>query len=159
MSHLYLKIALFFFISYSFLSQDTISLEPVEVSAKKKGFKKLNLYDGTINEDFNVRGFTQLLIFQESLSDFWTTESKKCIDTKLIEFDGANILNINWNKDQSGCDWVGMGFGWDGWTGKDMGYVYDTLALELTVRQPMKISPIFLGVLLEDYRKTSLAWI
>lgn len=134
MSHLYLKIASLLFISSFVLSQDTLSLETIEVPVEKKGFKKLNLYDGDIDEDFNVRGFTQLSIFQESLSDFWTTESKKCIRTRLLEFNGSNILNINWNKDQLGCDWVGMGFGWDGWTGKDMGYVYDTLALELTVR-------------------------
>ena len=76
MSHLYLKIASLLFISSFVLSQDTLSLETIEVSVEKKGFKKLNLYDGNIDEDFNVRGFTQLSIFQESLSDFWTTESK-----------------------------------------------------------------------------------
>jgi hypothetical protein len=48
------------------------------------------------------------------------------------------FLQVKWNKDQDGCDWVGMGYGWDMWTGKDMAAVRDTLAIQLMVRSTSK---------------------
>jgi len=112
-------------------AQDT--LRPAEVNVKKTKFAKLGLYDGDYQEDFNVRGFAQLDIFSGSTSDFWKSEGSECINSSLTK-DNTPSLLLEWNKDQDGCDWVGMGFGWDSWQSKDIGYVVDTLALTLTVR-------------------------
>ena len=116
------------------VAQDTLDLNKERNSDKKIRIKKLGLYDGEYEEEYNIRGFTKLDIFDGSLTDFWSTESVSCISGKLLEDDVQNILNVKWNSDQNGCDWVGMGFGWDGWKGKDLNYVIDTLAIELIVR-------------------------
>ena len=125
---------LFLLITFESFAQESKQLEPVTVNYKKIGFKQVGLYDGEFEEEYNVRGYTQLSIFDESLSDFWTSDGEKCISSQLISNGVSNILNLKWNKDQDDCDWVGMGLGWDSWSGKDIGYVFDTLALELTVR-------------------------
>ncbi len=117
----------------SLFAQDTLEL--IEIEAPKKSlFKKKGLYDTEIEERFNIRGFTQLNIFNESLIDFWKSEDNNCINSQLLKSSQRDILSINWNSDQSNCEWVGFGFGWDSWQSKDLGYVSDTLAIELIVR-------------------------
>jgi hypothetical protein len=144
MDHFNLKTVFFIFSFISLISvngQDTTStnLEQVDVFGKKFGLKKTGLYDNELEDDLNVRGFTKLTIFENDLTDeFWTSGGKTCINGALATTDGRSYLKLNWNKDLDGCDWVGMGFGWDGWTGKDMGYVIDTLAIELVVRSTGK---------------------
>ena len=136
MAHLYRNIFIIATIAFTGLTQaqDSLDLEPVEVSGKKFGLKKVGLYEGEYEEDYNIRGFNQLTIFEESLGDFWTSENATCISGKLVDSEEKKILHVEWNKDQNGCDWVGMGFGWSGWSGKDLSYVLDTLAIELIVR-------------------------
>lgn len=158
MDHYFLKTAFF---SLSFLcltgvnGQDTTvtNLDQVDIFGKKAGLKKVGLYDNELEEEVNVRGFTQLTIFENDLTDeFWTAGEKACINGNLEQKDGESYLKLNWNKDLDECDWVGMGFGWDGWTGKDMGYVADTLAIELVVRSTGKsFSNIPWAFCLEDY--------
>lgn len=121
-------------IAFDSVAQDTLDIEEVSVQGNRSVWKKIGLYDGEMQEDYNVRGYTQLSIFEGSLADFWTSEGQTCVSGKLIDDGADNNLFLKWNKDQDGCDWVGFGLGWDGWTAKDMAYVIDTLALELTVR-------------------------
>jgi len=60
-------------------AQDTLEL--IEIEAPKKNlFKKKGLYDTKIEERFNIRGFTQLNIFEESLIDFWKSDDNNCIN-------------------------------------------------------------------------------
>lgn len=142
MVHSYLKLLLASFIAAlpvsNALSQDTINdrvLDPVVIEKKRFKIKTLGLYDNEPEEQENVRGFTQLVLFEDGqLIDHWSTENKACIQAKTAEDDKDAFMRLEWNKDQDGCDWVGMGIGWDGWKGKDLGYVFDTLALELVVR-------------------------
>ena len=141
------------------VAQDTLDLNKERNSDKKIRIKKLGLYDGEYEEEYNIRGFTKLDIFDGSLTDFWSTESVSCISGKLLEDDVQNILNVKWNSDQNGCDWVGMGFGWDGWKGKDLNYVIDTLAIELIVRSKGEnFTNIPWAFCLEDYSGTQ-AWL
>ncbi len=158
MDRLILKLFLTFIVfQFCLLSQaqDTTStvLESIDILSKKAGFKKMGLYDNEIEEDFNVRGYTQLTIFKEDLTDeFWTSGGKNCIEGKMLGTDDETYLNLHWNKDLDECDWVGMGFGWDGWTGKDMGYVIDTLAIELIVRSTdQSFTNIPWAFCIEDY--------
>ncbi len=139
----------------SFSQEDTTSkmLDNVEVVSKKFSFKKMGLYDHVPEEEYNVRGFTQLSIFENDLTDeFWMSKDTRCVSSRLKEESEGTCLNLTWNKDLDGCDWVGIGFGWDGWSGKDMGYVADTLAIELQVRstdKPFTNIPWAFGI--EDY--------
>jgi hypothetical protein len=161
MRHSNLNILLLF-LSVIFLSttfaQDTLTLDEVEVYGKKSGFKKMKLYDGVFEEDENIRGFTQLDIFSGNLIDFWTSEGKECINGTLSNQDGTH-LDLKWNKDQNGCDWVGMGFGWDNWSGKDISYVIDTLSIEMLVKcKEGAIKNLPWALCMEDY-EGGQAWI
>ncbi|MFT5819247.1 MAG: hypothetical protein ACI8ZM_000470 [Crocinitomix sp.] len=146
----------------SFSQEDTTSrmLDNVDVLSKKVGFKKVGLYDQMRAENYNIRGFTQLSIFENDLTDeFWMSKDTRCVSSRLTQDGEKSYLNLTWNKDLDGCDWVGIGFGWDGWTGKDMGYVMDTLALELEVRstgKPFTNIPWAFGI--EDYSNQQ-AWL
>ena len=134
-------------------------INEVVVKSKKLQLKKKGLYDGEYVEDDNIRGFSQDVIFENELLDFWATEDLKCIEAKTLKDGENNVLNIKWNKDQDGCDWVGFGFGWDGWKSKDIAYVVDTLALELVVRSTREsFTNIPWAFCVEDY-KGSQAWL
>tara|TARA_Y100001954_G_C15824855_1_gene611740 strand:- start:4955 stop:6124 length:1170 start_codon:yes stop_codon:yes gene_type:complete len=134
-------------------------INEVVVKSKKRQLKKKGLYDGEYVEDYNIRGFTQDVIFENELLDFWATEDLKCIEAKTLKDGESHVLNIKWNKDQDGCDWVGFGIGWDGWKSKDIAYVVDTLALELVVRSTGEsFTNIPWAFCVEDY-KGSQAWL
>jgi hypothetical protein len=140
--------------------QDTLEMDAIEINKKKLRFKKTGLYEGKYQEEYNIRGFSQLTVFNESLADFWTSDGSSCIKGKLESANSdKNVLQVNWNSDQGGCDWVGMGFGWDGWKAKDLNYVVDTLALEITVRSTGEpFSNIPWAFCLEDYSGAQ-AWL
>lgn len=159
MDHSILKKGLFLlaavFTFNTAIAQDTTSrkLNSVEVTGVKSGFKQLGLYDNELEEKQNIRGFNQLTIFENDLTkDFWTSKNTSCVKGRLIQEKENNLLHLKWNKDLDGCNWVGLGFGWDGWIGKDMGYIVDTVAIELIVRsngKPFTNIPWAFGI--EDY--------
>ena len=128
-------------------------LDQVDVNDNRV-FKRIGLYDETADANgFSIRGFNQLDIFSNDMSDeVWFSKNTSCINVKLKEDAQNTFLNVKWNKDQDGCDWVGLGFGWDFWTAKDMGGLNDTIALELEVRSTeknLKNLPLAFGF--EDY--------
>ena len=47
---------------------------------------------------------------------------------------GQNYLHLKWNKQAGGCPWLGMGFGWDGWSGKDPSMISNDCALTFQVK-------------------------
>lgn len=146
-------------VAFGSVAQDTLDFEAIDVTGKRSTFKKVGLYEGNYEEEYNVRGYTQLSVFESSLADFWTSEGDMCISGKLSPDETGNNLHLTWNKDQDGCDWVGFGLGWDGWTAKDMAYVIDTLALQLTVRSVGKsFTNIPWAFCFEDYAGTQ-AWL
>ena len=154
MQRLIRKILILFLalISFDIIAQDTLQVGEVGVTGKRNGFKKIGLYDGEFIEEYNIRGFTQTTIFDGSLADFWTSEGSNCVSGKITADANSQNLLVKWNQGGSDCDWVGMGFGWDSWSGKDLGYVADTLALELTVRSTSEpFTNIPWAFCLEDY--------
>lgn len=136
------------------------NLDEVRVLEKNFGFKKVGLYDEEEQSSYSIKGFSQLTIFDNNFSDeVWSTRNTACIQLKLTEDQNDKFLNVKWNKDQDGCDWVGMGFGWDMWSGKDMNFVKDTLAIELEVRSLGKsFTNIPWAFCFEDYAG-SQAWL
>lgn len=154
----------FLLISSITFGQDTIrkvlELPDVTVLKKRKLFKPLSLYDESAAQKYSIKGFDQLEIFDNELSEeVWSTKNINCIGLTLKTDVKDTFLQVKWNKDQDGCDWVGMGYGWDMWTGKDMASVRDTLAIQLMVRstgKPFTNIPWAFGF--EDYSGNQ-AWL
>ena len=140
--------------------QKFVNLKEVTVKPKWKIVKPLSLYDEEVAQVYSIKGFDQLVIFDNDLSEeVWSTKNSDCIGLTLKSDEKDTFLNVKWNKDQDGCDWVGMGFGWDMWTGKDMAAVRDTLAIQLFVRstgKPFTNIPWAFGF--EDYSGNQ-AWL
>jgi hypothetical protein len=132
------------------LKENIKDIQEVDVHGDRTGFKKIGLYDEEPTSSTSIKGFTQLSIFDNDISDeVWWTKNNSCIQVSLDE-EGA--MKVNWNKDQDGCDWVGMGFGWDAWSSKDLAYIKDTIAVELEVRSSGKsFSNIPWAFGIEDY--------
>lgn len=118
----------------------------------------MGLYDvGTGAEDApNINGFYQVSIFKDDFNnDLWFTKEAKCItveNEKQNVHSGSGAIHISWNKQAGGCPWMGMGFGWDGWTGKDFSQILDSAAISFWARtedKPMKALPWAIGF--EDF--------
>lgn len=146
--------------------QDTIQLDSINVYGKQRvnGFKKLGLYDeDTRKVKKSIRDFTALDLYTDGLSDeIWKTNVNACIAMKQ-GFDrpknGSSYLSIQWDKVAGGCSWIGMGIGWDGWSGKNLSAIYDTAAIQLYVRStsvPIYNLPLALGI--EDHSNQQV-WI
>lgn len=146
--------------------QDTILLDSINVYGKQRvnGFKKQGLYDeDTRKVKKSIRDFTALDLYTDGLSDeIWKTNVNACIAMKQ-GFDrpknGSSYLSIQWDKVAGGCSWIGMGIGWDGWSGKNLSAIYDTAAIQLYVRStsvPIYNLPLALGI--EDHSNQQV-WI
>lgn len=63
----------------------------------------------------------------------------------------GNAIRIQWQKEKT-CDWVGMGIGWDAWSGKDLSGIMDEAAFQFQFRSTEGESRIpIMILLLEDY--------
>lgn len=81
-------------------------------------------------------------------SEFWISREGGCIEVesgKEFAKEGTSGLNLKWTKVSGGCDWVGFGFGWDNWSGKDLTSIYSTGAIQFYVR-------------LKEGTRTTLPW-
>jgi hypothetical protein len=133
----------FLYIATIAFGQDTIQkvvvLKDVTVIPKRKIIKPVSLYDESVAQAYSIKGFDQLEIFDNAFSEeIWSTKNVNCISLEMKADVSDTFLQVKWNKDQDGCDWVGMGYGWDMWTGKDMAAVRDTLAIQLMIRSTSK---------------------
>ena len=58
----------------------TINMEEVNVLGKKTRFKKVGLYDENLADKPSIKGFTQLEIFTDAVTDeVWTVKNATCI--------------------------------------------------------------------------------
>lgn len=70
-------------------------------------------------------------------SEAWFTQSEGCIagsSTKEAAYKGGLGIDIQWNRTKDGCPWLGFGFGWDNWTGKDLSGIRNTASIQFYVR-------------------------
>lgn len=70
-------------------------------------------------------------------SESWFTYEDHCLQVKAIEeaaYDGDLGLQIIWDKQAEDCPWLGIGFGWDNWTGKDLSSNYSNGAVSFWVK-------------------------
>jgi hypothetical protein len=119
--------------------------------------KQLGLYDQPATDTKpNIKGFEAMNIFTDQITnEVWFTPMPSCVMVKGEKdavHDGNGAISIEWNKQAGGCPWLGMGIGWDNWTGKDMSQVLNDAALSFWVKtkgDPYKGLPWAVGF--EDY--------
>lgn len=125
--------------------------------------KPLALYD---KEDWPadgpLKGLGATSVYNEVISsEIWYTQNSSCINVSGetgTASSGANNMRIQWDKPGGGCDWVGMGIGWAGWSGKDFSQIGNSAAIAFDVRSltgPMKGLPWAIGF--EDFNGAQ-AW-
>ncbi|NVK26600.1 MAG: hypothetical protein HWE14_01085 [Flavobacteriia bacterium] len=94
--------------------------------------------------DIHVEGEKPFHLSEEIYSDYmtsdaWFTPAASCLSVSTsvdAAKEGEMGLKISWNKTSEGCPWLGLGFGWDNWTGKDLSIIKNTGAIEFYVKLP-----------------------
>lgn len=136
------------------------------------------IFDAPADQDVpeGIKNFYALNVFEGKLNgEHWFSkppeiESKECLDitstyfiTSELDENGEAIvepaMRWTWDKQAGDCDWMGMGLGWDGWSGKDLSRITDNAAIQLKVRSVKgDLKSLPLAACLEDYGDNQL-WI
>jgi len=92
----------------------------------------------------------------------WFTQQPECITvetSKKAAYSGDLGLVIKWDRQVAGCPWLGLGFGWDGWSPKDLTDIKNTAAVQFWVKLPEGEKPVLpFAIGLESYDGTQ-AWL
>ncbi len=103
-----------------------------------------------------IDGFTATTIFDESIDkSFWVSPETQCVTAEKESqntLSGTTALHIKWDKITGGCDWIGIGFGWNNWQPKDISQILDQASIEFYVKSAhgtFKNLPVAFA--LEDY--------
>lgn len=116
-----------------------------------------NLYDIMPAPDSKaINGFSDVNVFSDYIDNsVWVSKEAGCVQMKQETtqiHSGTGALRVSWDKVSGGCTWIGMGFGWNNWSPKDMNGVLDSAALQLQVKSvkgSFSNLPVAFG--LEDY--------
>lgn len=113
----------------------------------------LTLFDGTINGDHwfsmppdistsECLDITTVYLEDQHNNPRFFTSTKKSKPSMLWQ----------WDKKAGDCDWLGMGFGWDGWSGKDLSQIKNKAAIQFKVRSKKgTLKSLPLAACFEDY--------
>lgn len=107
--------------------------------SKLVSFHPMGLYDvnSPVQSD-QIDGFKAVHIFSDDLGrEVWVSPEKQCVTMERVSSpvaEGGNSMHIKWDKVGGGCKWIGIGFGWSDWMGKDMTGMDITSAVQLKVR-------------------------
>lgn len=124
-------------------------------------FQPASLYSGVEPAPVPERPRTLALavepqIYADQADDtIWFQDDTRCTQGSLTEevvFEGRRAVAVSWDRSAEGCEWAGMGFGWDNWVGKDLSQILPYAAVQMQVRTKegtMYGLPIVLT--LEDY--------
>lgn len=128
-------------------------------------FARMDVFDVTPDEADvpHIGNFYSTLIYDEPIADeIWVSPEPACISMDSQsehKYSGNSALHVVWDKGAGSCDWIGIGFGWNAWTGKNFGSIYDHSAIRLRVRTDGKpIKNIPMAMALECYDGGS-AWV
>lgn len=119
--------------------------------------KPIALYDQMPVEDTNaILGFKALAIYANTLDNtVWSSPEKHCIslskENKIV-YEGTEALHVKWDKITGGCNWIGIGFGWNNWQAKDISEIVEMASIQMKVRSvhgSFKNFPVAFA--LEDY--------
>lgn len=101
--------------------------------------KQVGLYDEKQNDQApDINGFYSLNIFSDQItSDVWFTQAAQCLQIHSESKEskkGSGAISIEWNKQADNCGWLGMGIGWDNWSGKNLETITQSAALSFWVK-------------------------
>lgn len=98
--------------------------------------KPIALYEEmNADEQTTFEGFYATEVWSEQMNgDVWFTQSPNCITVKNDELESNHFLHLQWNKQAGDCPWMGLGIGWDNWSGKDLTGLENQAALQLDVK-------------------------
>ncbi|MFM9028523.1 MAG: glycan-binding surface protein [Bacteroidota bacterium] len=102
-------------------------------------FQPMGLYDisSPLHTD-HIDGFKAVHIFSDDLGrEVWVSPEKKCVTMERVSSpatEGDYSMHITWDKVSGGCKWIGLGFGWSDWMGKDMTGLESITAVQMKVR-------------------------
>lgn len=86
----------------------------------------------------HIAGFEALSIYSDQLSsENWHTQEPAALKIKAETeqvFSGTQAISIEWNKQAVAVNWLGMGFGWLNWSGKNFESILDKAALSFRVK-------------------------
>jgi hypothetical protein len=92
----------------------------------------------TVADTTNPEFYASSEIYHDYLtSEAWFTMQDHCVTVKAVEeatYEGDLGMHIKWDRQAAGCPWLGLGFGWDNWTGKDLSEIKNEAAIEFWVR-------------------------
>ena len=105
-------------------------------------FKKATLYDGVEQAPKQVKPkdlslVVETLIYDEDATDVWGLEKDVCQEgmvTTEVAHSGKESIKLTWNREAKGCEFAGIGIGWDSYAGKDLTSIMDYAAIQMYVR-------------------------
>ena len=78
------------------------------------------------------------VIYSDAADDtVWFQDDARCTQGELTEdvvYEGRRAVAVTWDRGAEGCEWAGLGFGWDGWAGKNLSELIPYAAIEMQVR-------------------------
>ncbi|WP_412063061.1 hypothetical protein [Rubrivirga sp. IMCC45206] len=124
-------------------------------------FQQVSLYSGVEQAPVPERPrklslAVEPMIFADQNDDtIWFEEEIGCTQGRLTEdvvYSGNRAVEVTWSRDAEGCTWAGLGFGWDGWAGKDLSEVLPYAAVQMRVRaKEGRMFGLPIVLTLEDY--------
>lgn len=96
------------------------------------------------------------VIYQDADDDtIWFQDDTNCTQGALttdVVYEGQRAVAVSWDRGAEGCEWAGLGFGWDGWAGKDLSEVLPYAAIQMRVRaREGRMFGLPIVLTLEDY--------
>lgn len=124
-------------------------------------FQPVSLYDAVEPAPIPERPRKLSLAVEPTIYDdqnddtIWFQDDVNCTQGQLTEevvFDGRRAVQVSWDRSAEGCEWAGLGIGWDGWAGKDLSQVLPYAAIQMQVRtQQGRMYGLPIVLTLEDY--------
>ena len=78
------------------------------------------------------------VVFSDEVgSEVWVSPERKCVALEKVSnpvVEGTTALHVKWDKVSGGCEWIGIGFGWEDWQPKDLSADWRCLTLSMKVR-------------------------
>lgn len=120
--------------------------------------KTITLYENPSSDisTAHINNFRALNVFDENTGITWVTENTPCVmkETSIGQASsGQKSLHFVWNKQmEGGCPWLGVGFGWDNWSGKNMSQITSVAALQFDIKAGKdNFNHLPLAIGFEDY--------
>lgn len=123
-------------------------------------FKQLSLYDGmepapVQTKPETINKVVEPVIYTNNTNDMWGLEETVCKKAELTyddTYEGEQAVKISWDRNAEGCEFAGIGIGWDGYAGKDLTGIMDYAAITFYVKaQKERMFGLPIVLTLEDY--------